>query len=585
MNQRTESSRPAAVGIAWGVLAILALAVSLFAFRIRECFVDDAFTGFQYIENLLAGHGFVFFPGARPVEGVTNIGWLLALAPLSAVMGPALAAKAAGLALLLASLVTTMLLCRGLASRLESASRSETPGRYDARPFGLTLIPTILLACSFEFIYFPLAGMETALLALVLLLMACVALRRPMGIAIPLLGAFAFLVHPEAAAVYPLYAAILYIRSTVGDDSSRRPSVRSDADRRLESPPTVEGDGRRKLITGSATFLVAILVITGIRFAYFGDVVPNTFHSKPSGIRLAVESAYSFLMGQNSNVAFPITGWLALPVLLLGCRRLRRASPAAADMLAATTAVGLIFAIYGPPDWTALPRYFAPYLPAALIVLWVGVEETAFFTIVGLSGEGTTAIAGGQRPAERLGDSSAGRRSPAIGRSRKPILAAIAIVLALTSIIDSRTRMSRMAVYPGYVLAGRALIEPAKWLRDHLAADATIATRRIGVVAYYSGRKVFDYTYGLPDPEVARLVACHGERFDAPTDPALKELWRSRAPEYLLEDEAIVDGIIAKAAGCRQRFSIHGIEYHVIRQFPIGDGANWVLAERLHKGE
>jgi len=142
-----------------------------------------------------------------------------------------------------------------------------------------------------------------------------------------------------------------------------------------------------------------------------------------------------------------------------------------------------------------------------------------------------------------------------------------------------------MAVYPGYVLAGRSLIEPAEWLRDHLAADATIATRRIGVVAYYSGRKVFDYTYGLPDPEVARLVACHGERFDTPTDPALEKLWRSRAPEYLLEDEAIVDGIIAKAAGCRERFAIHGIEYHVIRQFPIGDGANWVLTERLQHGK
>ena len=69
MNQRTESSRPAAAGIAWGVLAILALAVSLFAFRIRECFVDNAFTGFQYIENLLAGHGFVFFPARGRSRG------------------------------------------------------------------------------------------------------------------------------------------------------------------------------------------------------------------------------------------------------------------------------------------------------------------------------------------------------------------------------------------------------------------------------------------------------------------------------------------------------------------------------------
>jgi hypothetical protein len=515
MNRRTKPSRPSAAGFEWGVLAILAVAVSLFAFFVRDCFVDDAFTGFQYIRNLLAGHGLVFHAGQNRVEGVTNIGWLLALTPLSAAIGPTMGAKTAGLALLLGSLTTTMLLCRALARRLERG----------------TLIPTILLACSFEFVYFSLAGMETALLALVLLLMACAALRWPTGMAIPLLGAFAFLVHPEAAAVYPLYAAIAWIRNR---------------------------EGRRKLAVGSAVFLAAIMAITAARFAYFGDVVPNTFHSKPGGIRLAVENAYSFLMGRNTNVAFPITGWLVLPVLLLGWRRLRRASPAAADMLAATTAVGLIFAIYSPADWSDLPRYFSPYLPAAIIVLWSGLEEATAWAVVALR-RGSVAT--------------------------KPILAATAVVLVLTSIIDSRTKMSRMETYPGYVLAGKTLIGPARWMQDHLAADATIATRRIGVVAYYSGRKVFDYTYGLPEPAVARLVAKRGERFDAPSDPALKTLWRTQSPEYLLEDNAIMDAIVAKAGGVRERFAIHGIEYRVVRQFPIGNGVNWVLAERLQKGK
>jgi len=150
-----ESSRLRTAAFAWGVLAILAMAVSLFAFRVRDCFVDDAFIGFQYVQNLLAGQGFVFHPGQRPVEGVTNIGWLLALAPLSVVVGPTSAAKAVGLALLLSSLATTMLLGKGLAARTDHEDS-----------FGLTLIPPILLASSFEFIYFPLAGMETALLAM-----------------------------------------------------------------------------------------------------------------------------------------------------------------------------------------------------------------------------------------------------------------------------------------------------------------------------------------------------------------------------------------------------------------------------------
>ena len=60
-----------------GALAISVIAISLFACVVHDCFVDDAFIGFQYVHNLLAGHGFTFYPNQIPVEGVSNIGWLL----------------------------------------------------------------------------------------------------------------------------------------------------------------------------------------------------------------------------------------------------------------------------------------------------------------------------------------------------------------------------------------------------------------------------------------------------------------------------------------------------------------------------
>jgi hypothetical protein len=132
-------------------------------------------------------------------------------------------------------------------------------------------------------------------------------------------------------------------------------------------------------------------------------------------------------------------------------------------------------------------------------------------------------------------------------------------------------------------MAGRNLVGPAKWLREHLPAEATIATRRIGAVAYYGRAKVLDYAYGLTEPDVARLVARRGGRFDSPTDPALAAIWRRRAPDYLLEDAPIMDAIISLASGTRQRFSIHGIEYRVVRQFPLGREAQWVLAGRIGK--
>ena len=516
MNVAPQTSRPVASSFIWGVLVILSACVVATAFGTREYFIDDAFIGFQYVRNLLAGHGFVYWPGDAPVEGATNIGWLLTLAPLCTIAEPTVVAKLAGLALVLMTMILTVCLGQQLAVKVARPEDS----------CSLIFFPVLMLVVSFDFLYFSLSGMETALLATILMLMACAALGRPRSMLLPALGAFAFLVHPEAVAVYPFYAALGWLRSK---------------------------DDRRALAIGCGIFVGLLGGVTAVRFAYFHDVVPNTFHSKPSDLGLAVENAYAFLMGQNTNVAFPVTGWLAIPVLLLGYRRLRRAAPATADMLAAICSAGLLFAIYSPPDWSVLPRYFAPYLPAALILLWAGLTE-AVWLLWGAN----------MRP-----------------HTGQTVTAVVALALVLTSVFDGRAKMARMDDFPGYVLAGKNLVEPAVWMRDHLPADATIATRRIGALAYYTRRNVFDYTYGLPEPEVARLVAQHGRRFDTPTDPALAPLWRDRAPGYLLEDGAMIDYIVSQAGGARERFSIHGIDYRVVKQFPIGREVQWVLAQRI----
>ena len=47
------------------LLALAALYVAALAWRWREYVVDDAYTGFAFLRNLLEGHGFVFHPGGR----------------------------------------------------------------------------------------------------------------------------------------------------------------------------------------------------------------------------------------------------------------------------------------------------------------------------------------------------------------------------------------------------------------------------------------------------------------------------------------------------------------------------------------
>ena len=153
----------------------------------RAYVVDDAFTGFLYVDNLLAGKGFVFYPGQAPVEGVTNVGWLGFLLPLAAAIGPIWAAKVLGCALVIVAIAMVMRLGQTLAEPARtgpptSDSRLPTPSS------GLAVVPAVLLAMSFEFVYFSLAGMETALLAVILLGMALAASRRPGSMALPVLA-------------------------------------------------------------------------------------------------------------------------------------------------------------------------------------------------------------------------------------------------------------------------------------------------------------------------------------------------------------------------------------------------------------
>ncbi|TNE88778.1 MAG: hypothetical protein EP330_13385 [Deltaproteobacteria bacterium] len=69
--------------LGWGVTGVV-LAVGLWQAWVRMSVVDDAFISLRYAKNLLAGRGFVFNEGEY-VLGITNFGWTLLMAALSAV--------------------------------------------------------------------------------------------------------------------------------------------------------------------------------------------------------------------------------------------------------------------------------------------------------------------------------------------------------------------------------------------------------------------------------------------------------------------------------------------------------------------
>jgi arabinofuranosyltransferase len=475
--------------------------------------VDDAYIVFRYAEHVRSGLGFVWNPGGPPVEGISDLGWMLALVPFAGTAALPAAAKLLG--------------ALGLAFALWWTARAHGLGLPGASAPERALLP-LLLVSQAELVYYSLAGMETGLAAALLAgyLLACAAGRFRLGGG--LAGAL-ILVRPEAILV-PLFHLALA-------------SWRPDGDR----------GAARRLRHGLAAALGVAVLLAGWRLATFGVPWPNTFLAKPPGTIGAVLGRLAAAFGSGeTNLPAPYTGLGFLAVAPLGWWILRRRSRALADAAAAATLAGVVFAVYAPTDWTETGRFFAAWVPAAALLGVRGV----FAAAAGLAAE---------------------RRRLAAG-------AATAVLVAAT--VGGAWRSldlfgpPRTGKRPGYVVVGETLVPAAEHLARTLPPDAVIATRRLGAIGYFTDRRIFDYSNGLTEPEVARLVRAHGSDLGTPRSPLLADLWHERAPDYVLEDLDIVLGWL-EPGETPQDFSIQGIPYHLAMTFPLGDGtARWALVAR-----
>jgi hypothetical protein len=212
-----------------------------FAFYTADYFLDDAFIGFRYLENVLAGEGFVGNTGTR-VEGVTSIGWLMALLSLASILGPPQAAKILGLATVILTLV--------LAVRVAIAYRPGARTQSELLP----VAPALLVVSSVDFLYFPLSGMESGLAAALTLLGTWVFLPRPrLLMTVAVVAWVQSLVRPEFGLAYPLSVGALLAMRT----------------------------GHWGLVAVPSAVWTVLVSVSGLaRYLYFGVLLPNTFLGK-----------------------------------------------------------------------------------------------------------------------------------------------------------------------------------------------------------------------------------------------------------------------------------------------------------------
>ena len=244
----------------FGVAVLYAVFIARTVFTYKGHLVgtlfDDALISMRYAHNLVSGHGLVWNPGENPpVEGYSNLAWTLIMSAVLLVCSTTIApmvVSAIGAAILLAC----GLVVRRILQRLDAAPSLQMAG--------IAIVLTY-----YPLVFWTLRGMEVGLLAWLVLLGVEIVLgptsdgdpQAGREIAtLSALAGLAFLTRNDSILVFAVVlAAALQTRGA-----------------------------RRHLLAAIVPLGVCILFQFGFRYAYYGELMPNTYVLKMTGVSLSV---------------------------------------------------------------------------------------------------------------------------------------------------------------------------------------------------------------------------------------------------------------------------------------------------------
>ena len=471
----------------WAAFAVPYLVLLAGAYSVFCVTTDDPFITYRYAANLLAGHGPVFNTGKR-VEGFSSPLHLLLMAVLLKLV-PSLdilfKAKLLGLGLAALALWQT-----GRLARAVGLSGRES------------VLAQALVAVNNNFALAAVNGMETTL-ALCLVLGSVLAFGREAagrgGLRSAGLLFLALLARPDAAG---LFAALLAVRLFL------------TARARLPS---------RDALGWSSVFLLLTAGLLLARFAYYGQIVPNTYYAKQVTSQYAWQWGPLYLLHPLSPVRvawdylrFPVplwsTQWQALGTFvfwglaLAGCAR--RGTGWWGLVLPTVVLAQIAFVLHFGGDWMPGWRFVVPVLPLLAVLQVQGLRL--------LRGRGLMRTAAA------------------------PVLAvALWIVCACVSPHNpwSNAHFSTASaeLLPADNALGRKWVAANHYIHDVLPPGGVLAYSEMGYAGYRNLDKTFLDVRGLTDPEIARLPASYkgtwgvdDERWMVPGDPLYQILKRRR---------------------------------------------------------
>lgn len=305
---------------------------------------DDAMISMRYAKNLAGGHGLVWNADGAPVEGYSNFLWVLWMAVPHLLRIPmpltSLALMLSSAVLLSCTTVVTGAIVNHIAPDQPIAVRTAM----------------WLTALCYPLAFWSLRGMEVGLVAAVLSASFLFALR---------------LMEQFTLRRAILLGGLLAIGTLIRDDVALACAIVA-----IWTVASVERSERRRVamvLLGLMGGAIAAHLI--FRIAFYGQLVPNTYHLKLGGVRLATRM-------RRGLAALLLTGvtQLGTSVVLAGVAVLgRRQRPHPGILLLVAVLAGQsAYSIYvGGDAWEWMGyanRYLAPVLPALFVLVGLGVS-------------------------------------------------------------------------------------------------------------------------------------------------------------------------------------------------------------------
>jgi hypothetical protein len=527
----TRTNGPAQLTLwhtAWIALSLLALLARLLP---GERTIDDAFITFRYVENLVAGRGFVYNPGERVLGTTTPLFTLLLTAEKLVLPGARLPALARA--------------TNALAGALSVAILAWI-GRHALGVPGLGLAAGLLWALSPMAVTFAIGGMETSVYVLLLLsALATYALGRSRWSA--LFCALATLTRPDALLlVGPLFAHMTWMR-------------------------------RRFPWQEAALYLALLLPWAAFATLYFGSPLPHSLIAKSVAYRIG---PYSALVRLVQHYATPFFGhrlfgvrWVGVGMLLYpflawvgglsmvrgwpllnppcttrGDEEERAARARLWPLVLYPWVYSLALSVYNP---LIFRWYLAPAIPAYVLCILVGGQRLL---------SDLAAIVAKPSSRRRAAADTVKGGVPTALYVRKGVEAALVLVLAAMLLNAWQAHPGHGPDRPApemawfrleqlYRRATRDLVE-----REPISDETRIAAGDIGVVGYESGARILD-TVGLVSPEAVAYAPLPDEAYVG-VYAISTELILDQRPDYLIALEVYVRNTLRRSEQFNRQYEL-----------------------------